>query len=116
MGGLLWKLLRQEKNGERLFFLYDATGLVGFDYITSNGTTTYYYRYDGKGEIAALTDAAGNVVAVYSYDAWDANTGMTDASGNAITSSTHISVISTRSGTRAITTILLHAKIRRSSL
>ena len=87
------KLIRQEKNGERLFFLYDATGLVGFDHITGSGTTTYYYRYDGKGEITALTDAAGNVVANYHYDAWGRDLGVTDASGTAITSSTHIGVI-----------------------
>lgn len=87
------RLIRQEKNGERLFFLYDAAGLVGFDRITGSGTVTYYYRYDGKGEITALTDAAGNVVANYAYDAWGANLGVTDAAGNAVTDSAHIGIV-----------------------
>ena len=34
------KLIRQEENGERLFFLYDATDLVRFDRLTGSGTTT----------------------------------------------------------------------------
>ena len=84
----------QKQGNTALFFLYDTSGLFGFDHIV-NGTTvdTYYYRVDGKGEIIALTNSAGEVVANYIYDAWGYPTGITDASGNAITGSTHIGIV-----------------------
>lgn len=31
---------------------------------------TYYYHLNGHGDVVALTDASGNVVAQYEYDAW----------------------------------------------
>ncbi|WP_431019326.1 RHS repeat-associated core domain-containing protein [Anoxybacillus sp. D401a] len=37
--------------------------------MTRNGTT-YYYYVNGHGDVTALTDANGNVVAQYQYDAW----------------------------------------------
>ena len=30
----------------------------------------YYYVYNGQGDVVALTDSSGNVVASYSYDAF----------------------------------------------
>ncbi|MDQ0191652.1 RHS repeat domain-containing protein, partial [Alicyclobacillus cycloheptanicus] len=37
----------------------------------SGGTgTTYYYVENGHGDVVALTDASGNIVAQYTYDAW----------------------------------------------
>ncbi|MBS3897739.1 MAG: hypothetical protein KGZ54_11605 [Dethiobacter sp.] len=34
------------------------------------GGVTYYYHYNGHGDVVALTDAAGTVVATYDYDAF----------------------------------------------
>jgi len=36
-----------------------------------NGTTSYYwYEYDGRGDVVAVTDINGNVVDSYEYDQW----------------------------------------------
>jgi RHS repeat-associated protein len=37
--------------------------------MTKNGQT-YYYHLNGHGDVVALTDNNGNVVAEYEYDAW----------------------------------------------
>ncbi|MGE5398709.1 MAG: hypothetical protein ACM3MK_14390 [Chitinophagales bacterium] len=36
----------------------------------STGSATYYYHYNGHGDVVQLTDQSGNVVASYTYDAW----------------------------------------------
>src|SRR5579872_2866868 len=53
-------------------FTYDDQGVptsvvVGSD--PANGPR-YYYVYDGHGDVVALTDSTGTVVASYSYDVW----------------------------------------------
>jgi len=37
--------------------------------MTKNGST-YYYHLNGRGDVTALTDASGGVVAQYQYDTW----------------------------------------------
>jgi YD repeat-containing protein len=37
---------------------------------TSGGRKTYYYLYNGTGEIVGLVDEEGNIVVKYSYDSW----------------------------------------------
>ncbi len=40
---------------------------------THSGTTvtgTYYYHYNPRGDVIALTDGTGNIVAKYEYDSW----------------------------------------------
>jgi YD repeat-containing protein len=34
------------------------------------GGATYFYHYNAHGDVIALTDAQGNVVARYEYDTW----------------------------------------------
>ncbi|WP_331436789.1 RHS repeat-associated core domain-containing protein, partial [Geobacillus kaustophilus] len=34
------------------------------------GNATYFYHYNAHGDVIALTDAQGNIVARYQYDAW----------------------------------------------
>lgn len=46
---------------------WDANGLPVT--MTKNGQT-YYYQRNGHGDVTALTDASGAVVAQYTYDAW----------------------------------------------
>ncbi|MGP3610973.1 MULTISPECIES: RHS repeat-associated core domain-containing protein [Anoxybacillaceae] len=36
----------------------------------TEGGVTYYYHLNSHGDVVALTDASGNVVAQYEYDAW----------------------------------------------
>ena len=68
-------------------FFYDSTGKrVGF----ANGTMLFYYLYNLQGDVIAILDTSGNVVARYTYDAWGKVLSVTDANGNANTSSTFI--------------------------
>ncbi|MBS3989210.1 MAG: hypothetical protein KGZ44_04625 [Dethiobacter sp.] len=41
------------------------------------GGVTYYYHYNGHGDVVALTDASGTVVATYEYDAFGNHIGNT---------------------------------------
>jgi YD repeat-containing protein len=34
------------------------------------GSNTYFYHYNGHGDVVALTDSTGATVAEYDYDAW----------------------------------------------
>ncbi|MBB3854123.1 YD repeat-containing protein [Parageobacillus caldoxylosilyticus] len=34
------------------------------------GNETYFYHYNAHGDVIALTDEQGNIVARYQYDAW----------------------------------------------
>ena len=49
-----------------MLYAYDASGLAS---ITYNGTL-YYVQKNFQGDIVALVDQSGNVVAKYVYDAW----------------------------------------------
>ncbi|MCL2679803.1 MAG: DNRLRE domain-containing protein, partial [Dehalococcoidia bacterium] len=60
-------LIRQSDGTDTLDFAYDAGGIaVGF---THNGTP-YYYLRNLQGDVVAITDAEGTIVAEYHYDAW----------------------------------------------
>ncbi len=88
------QLVLQTTGDTVLNFLYDTTGLIGFEHIESSTIQgIYYYQIDGKGEIIGITDTAGNILVKYTYDAWGAPTSITDANGNTITDSTHIGII-----------------------
>ena len=75
-------LIRQN-NG--ISFIYDASGVCGICY----GNSTYFYRKDILGNIVAILDANGEIVAKYTYDAWGNHT-ITDTNGNVITDENHI--------------------------
>ncbi len=57
------KLLMQS-NG--ISFLYDHAGIAGMTY----DGNTYLYRKNAQGDVIALCDTNGAVVATYTYDAW----------------------------------------------
>jgi len=76
------KLLKQS-NG--LEFFYDHTGVVGVIY---NGNT-YLYRKDVLGNILAILDSNGGVVARYIYNAWG-NHSVINANGATISDTSHI--------------------------
>jgi len=61
-------LLMRETNGYYVIdYAYDAAGnAVGLKY---NGTP-YFYRRNLQGDVVAIVDASGSLVAEYTYDAW----------------------------------------------
>ena len=65
----------------------DANGSIGS--ISYNGVR-YAFRKNLQGDVIAILDTSGNVVARYSYDAWGKVLSVTDANGNANMSSTFI--------------------------
>lgn len=55
-------------------FFKDADGnLLSFRY----KDTLYYYQYNARGDVVALTDTAGNIQATYDYDEWGNVTSIT---------------------------------------
>ena len=80
------RIHREERSdGKTLLYAYDASGLAS---ITYNGTL-YYVQKNFQGDIVALVDRDGNVVAKYVYDAWG-NGKVCNASGTENTSSSFI--------------------------
>ena len=84
-------LIRQSWNNNVMWFLYDESGnSVGF---TLNGTE-YYYIKNLQGDITAIADASGTIVAKYTYDVWGKILSVTDANGNDISANaSHIANI-----------------------
>ena len=80
------RIHREERSdGKTLLYAYDASGLAS---ITYNGTL-YFVQKNFQGDIVALVDQNGNVVAKYVYDAWG-NGKVCSASGTENTSSSFI--------------------------
>ena len=75
--------LISQSNG--LQFSYDHTGIFGFKI----GYDRYFYRKDAQGNIIALIDINGTILARYIYDAWG-NHKVVDNNGVEITDSTHV--------------------------
>ena len=71
-------LIGQKTGNNVLVYLYAADGLAGFQY---NGVN-YYYLKNGQGDVVAILNASGNIVAKYAYDAWGKLLNVTDAAGN----------------------------------
>ena len=70
-------LIGQKTGNNVLVYLYAADGLAGFQY---NGVN-YYYLKNGQGDVVAILNASGNIVAKYAYDAWGNLLSVTDATG-----------------------------------
>ena len=80
------RIHREERSdGKTLLYAYDASGLAS---ITYNGTL-YFVQKNFLGDIVALVNQNGNVVAKYVYDAWG-NGKVCSASGTENTSSSFI--------------------------
>ena len=77
-----------------LYFSYDEKGvLVRIRHKNTSGTATnYYVLNNSRGDVEAIYDTDGTLVARYIYDAWG-NTTVVDSNGNPITSSSHIANI-----------------------
>ena len=59
-------LLAQKAGSNVMVFLYNATGLYGFKY----GGNTYFYLYNGQGDVTGILNSSGTQVVSYTYDAW----------------------------------------------
>jgi RHS repeat-associated protein len=78
-------VIQEQTGAETIWYYYDANEqLIGFEL---NGTP-YYYMYNKTGDITAIVDVSGNVVAKYVYDAWGKILSMTDGSGMDISANT----------------------------
>ena len=82
-------LVHETRNdgANHLYYYYDANGSIGS--ISYNGVR-YAFLKNLQGDVIAILDTSGNVVARYTYDAWGKVLSVTDANGNANTSSTFI--------------------------
>ena len=56
-------------NGDALIYGYDESGIASIQY----GGEMYYVQKNIQGDVVALVNADGDVVAKYSYDAWGIN-------------------------------------------
>ena len=63
-------LYPSDTSSERIVFLYDESGMVGMEYTVGTTSTLYYFRRNLQGDVVAIYDTSGNVVAKYLYDAW----------------------------------------------
>ena len=55
---------------ESIVFLYDESGMVGMEYTAGGTTKLYYFQRNLQGDVTAIYDTSGNMVARYLYDAW----------------------------------------------
>ena len=65
------KVMRQQWDGKTLEFVYDD-GNQPFAMIYKHGSAAelYYYLVNAQGDVAAILDSSGTMVASYNYDAW----------------------------------------------
>lgn len=75
-------IIRQSDGTDTLYFFYDRDdNLTGFEY----DGAVYFYVKNMQGDIVAISDDSGNVVAEYTYDPWGkvlSVTGTNSALGN----------------------------------
>ncbi len=79
------ELLAENRNGERIYYIYGVTGIEGIEI----ADTCYYFDKNTLGDIVAIRNRSGAVVAKYEYDAWG-NVTVTDAEGKEETSAEFI--------------------------
>ena len=78
-------------DSHRLLYMFDEAGTrYSFLY---NGST-YYYVFNGQGDVIGITDGYGNMLARYTYDAWGKPLTITDGAGNDVSgNASHIANI-----------------------
>lgn len=86
------KLIMMEGSFGELYFSYDDKGVLArVRYKNSSGTATnYYVLNNSRGDVEALYNTSGTLVARYTYDAWGNIISIKNSVGTDITSSTHI--------------------------
>ena len=68
------QILAEETNGNITLYLYDSTGIIGFQYhgssYAANTWDTYFYEKNLHGDIIAVYTSDGVKKLSYTYDAW----------------------------------------------
>ena len=64
------QLLMESKNGQRTWYIYGVTGIEGMIVEGGYQDTVYYFDKNTLGDIIAIRDESGDILATYSYDAW----------------------------------------------
>lgn len=64
------KLLMESKNRTRTNYIYGVTGVEGMVYVEGLIEKRYYFDKNTLGDVIAIRDENGTVVATYEYDAW----------------------------------------------
>jgi RHS repeat-associated protein len=57
-------------SSESIVFLYDESGIIGMARTVGSTTNAYYFQRNLLGDVVAIYDTSGNMVAKYLYDAW----------------------------------------------
>ena len=83
-------ILREVWGENELTTIYDNEEAVCG--ISFNGAA-YFFLKNLQGDVIAITDADGEVIARYTYDAWGKVLSVTDANGAAITTGAHIALV-----------------------
>ena len=83
------QLLMESKNGSRIWYIYGVTGIEGMIVESGWQDSIYYFDKNTLGDIVAIRDTSGNIVATYEYDAWG-NVTVMDDDGYENTSSSFI--------------------------
>ena len=64
------QLLMESKNGSRIWYIYGVMGIEGMIVESGWQDSIYYFDKNVLGDIVAIRDINGNIVATYEYDAW----------------------------------------------
>ena len=64
------QLLMESKNGKRTWYMYGVTGIEGMICEGNYNDSVYYFDKNTLGDIVAIRNESGNIVATYEYDAW----------------------------------------------
>ena len=83
------QLLMESKGGKRIWYMYGVTGIEGMVREEGYNRNVYYFDKNTLGDIVAIRNGNGNIVATYEYDAWG-NVTVKDGYGIVNTDSTFI--------------------------
>ena len=64
------QLLVENRNGNRMQYIYGVTNIDGFEHGDEGYSQTYYFDKNTLGDVVAICDESGTILAKYEYDAW----------------------------------------------
>ena len=64
------QLFMESSGATKIYYIYGATGIEGMIYSVNFHESVYYFDKNTLGDIIALRDERGRIVATYEYDAW----------------------------------------------